>query len=95
MFDKIISFAKTELKRLIANVLGHLRNKQKTQCYACMKVTLNSIAEFLSAGPHQPLFFFFFVSLQSPKLPKITWNGHDDGNGQLGNQRQKSRTESI
>lgn len=29
MFDKIVSFAKTELKRLIANVLGHLRNKQK------------------------------------------------------------------
>lgn len=93
MFDKIVSFAKTELKRLIANVLGHLRNKQKSQCYACMKVTLNSIAEFLSAGLHQPS--FFFVSLQSPKLSKITWNGHDDGNGQLGNQRQISRTESI
>lgn len=71
MFDKIISFAKTELKRLIANVLGHLRNKQKTQCYACMKVTLNSIAEFLSAGPHQPLLFFFFCI---PAVPKATKN---------------------
>lgn len=68
MFDKIVSFAKTELKRLIANVLGHLRNKQKSQCYACMKVTLNSIAEFLSAGLHQPLFFCI------PAVPKAIKN---------------------
>ena len=68
MFDKIVSFAKTELKRLIANVLGHLRNKQKPVLHL-----YESNIEFNSRIPiSRPTSAIVFFCI--PAVPKATKN---------------------